>query len=379
MRTRTYALSIAVALLLGTILFFIRQNGAEASAIHAFSRAIGADTSFQGQATAYKDLLASIGPDAQEVLLRYFPPNPRTHMLNHESGIFIYRTEGLSGIDDCRTYFNGSCYHGFVESMLADRGFGALDTVIALCSKGRPLEEARECSHGVGHAFLIAEGYKELPDAVARCRSSFASSTTAIGDCDDGVFMENNFGGFSVPPADRWYDASDPQFPCDAPQIRADSIAHESCWFMQSQATLNAGMYPALGGDPVNVAAYCATIRDAADRRTCDQGLARQIQAKAGTDLDQILRMCDGAYPADSQACYSDAAESAYGFGAESTAIALCEASGPLSDSCFQTLYERISSTSYHTLDERLAACGRVGSAERVEACSAYARDHSAL
>jgi hypothetical protein len=355
----------------------VRTKAAHDSAVARFTGAITADTSFSGQRDAYRTLLEAIGPQAQEVLLAHFPPNARTHALNHESGIYLYDTMGAAGIFECKNYFNGSCYHGFIERIIADRGIGALNDTIKLCSGNRPIEQARECSHGVGHAFLVLTGYEHLPEAVAKCRSEFAGTDEAIGDCNDGVFMENNFGGFETPPSDRWYDANDPQYPCDAPEIRADAIAHASCWFMQSQATLSKTMYPRFDGSMEKVAAYCARIQDAEDKRVCDQGLARQIQFAAGADLSRIQANCALAYPKDPTQCEMDASDSAYAFGAEATAIALCDNSGTHIGDCYNQLYERISSTSYHTLSERLAACARLNEAARADVCSAYARAHT--
>ena len=368
---------IGLAILLIAAFLVTRQSMAD-RAVQDFKESIARDTSFQGQWAAYTNLLSAVGPGlAQDTLAATMPANPRSHMLNHESGKYLYAKEGIAGIYDCKNDFNGSCFHGFISDFLSDRGLGALDQIIQLCRAGRPLDQARECSHGVGHAFLILAGYAHLPDAVKKCRTEFATSTDGIGDCDDGVFMENNFGEFSTPPADRWYKASDPLYPCDAPGISGDTVAHNSCWFMQSQATLNANMYPQFRGDVKSVSTYCATLSDLADKRTCVEGLARQIQAQAGSDTGTIESVCRDAFTADPQQCYSDAAESAYAFGAESTGVQLCASSGTHTSECYQALFDRISSTAYRTLPDRLAACGRIPDASVAATCTAYIRAHT--
>ncbi len=358
--------------------FFVLQERSTEHAVAAFKEDIVRDTSFQSQWAAYTHLLKTVGSAlAQDTLQSSMPANPRTHTLNHASGKYLYQEEGLEGIYDCKNYFNGSCFHGFISDVLSDRGVGALAEIIQLCQAGRPLEQARECSHGVGHGFLILSGYAHLPEAVAKCRTAFASSSQAIADCNDGVFMENNFGEFNTPPDDRWYKASDPLYPCDAKEISGDIIARDSCWFMQSQATLNATMYPRFEGSVQKVAAYCTTLPEAGDKRMCTKGLARQIQANAGNNTDSMTSKCQEAFPTNPTLCYSDAAESAYSFGAESAGLQLCALSGAHIAECYQAISKRIASTSYRTLRDRLAACARIPNTLYSSKCTEYIRTNT--
>jgi len=345
----------------------------EERAVRSFDAQMKASTSFPGQVSLYATLLKTVGPSrAQDELFAVMPSNPRTHMINHESGTFLYQTEGLTGIQQCKNYFNGGCYHGFVEAYLLDHGLGAMGILMAACRDGRTLAQSRECNHGLGHAFLAMAGYDKLPTAIHMCEETLASSTEAISDCFDGIFMENNFGGFNVPPLGRWYKASDPLYPCDDPRVASDKLAHDSCWFMQSQATLNVHMYPQFGGDLTKASAYCATIPAGGDRITCVEGLYRQIQSIAGGDVAKAKTLCAQVDPNTVSACLSTIAESSYAFGDQSMALSICGNLTSLKDECYQSLFERITSTAYWHKSEQLAACGNITDSTYRQKCTTY-------
>lgn len=325
-------------------------------ATEVFVAAINVRGSFTEHANAYRALLETIGPDAQDILLANLPATPRTHMINHESGYFLYRTYNDAGLRLCKNYFNGGCYHGFVEEALVERGIGAIDDVVNACKGDRTLAQARECTHGAGHAILIAEGYEHLDKAAKRCRQLFPESDVAIEDCNDGVFMENNFGGFSIPPENRWFKEYDPLYPCNDPRIETDAIAKRACLFLQMQSTLQVAKYPTLHGDISTVVQFCTEQSSALEQDMCFLGLARQIQARHVEDVSAIATSC-ALFPAErSPQCMAHAAESAYAFGSPTTSIALCMQSG-IEPTCFAGIYARIGSTAERTLSGKKRAC----------------------
>ena len=334
---------------------------------------VDAPVDFQYQKTLYRDLLESVGAErAQEVFQSVMPKDVRSHALGHEVGYFLYTTEGLNGIYKCKNYFNGSCFHGFLERFIADHGIGEVSTIIDICKQGRTLYEARECAHGAGHGFVLIAGYTHLSDAAAQCTQSFKGEPErVISDCLDGVFMENNFGGFNRPPSDRWYKADDPMYPCDDSRIEAVPYAHDSCWFMQSQGLLNKYMYPQFEGTIEKAALYCADDTNGSDKVMCLDGLSRSIQGIAGTHLDEINHLCLAVYPADTERCLSIVAESAYAFGDHASALRLCD-SVSTKKSCNESLFERITTTSYYTKQERLKACSEFSDASTRSQCATW-------
>ncbi len=353
--TSAFFLCTAFLLLLAAVAVSISSR--KSAAMHDFEATLQNTTlSFSDHAAHYRTLLETIGPSAQDVLLAKLPATPRTHMLNHESGFYLFKTYGARGMTYCKNYFNGGCYHGFVEAALEEKGLGAIDEVVTACKGERSIEQARECTHGVGHAILIARGYAHLDQAAAECRETFSGSDTAIEDCDDGVFMENGFGGFSIPPEDRWFKKDDPLYPCTDPRIAGDSIARKACLFLQTQGTLQVQKYPHLDGNISSVVSLCTTLTDVLEQRYCYMGLARQVQARF-VDNEHDIRTACGLFPLERiPRCLTHAAESAYAFGNRETGVALCLASEEPAF-CFSLLNARINSTAEHTEKGRRAAC----------------------
>lgn len=326
---------------------------------------------FDRDARAYRTLLETIGASAaQDALLRFAPATPRTHMINHESGFYLYDTQGPNGLGDCKNYFNGGCYHGFVERALEEQGLGAINSIIDTCRGERSLTQARECTHGAGHAILIAHGYEHLDHAVAYCRAAFGENTRAIEDCNDGVFMENNFGGFDVPPENRWFNPKDPLYPCTDPRIQRDDIAYRSCLFLQTQATLQSSKYPELQGSLPSAVSFCTQLPGTTETNYCFLGLARQIQAKHIDDIQAIKDDCETFPSTRIAVCMRDAAASAYAFGATQAAFSLCRDS-TLTENCFEQIFERIHTTGGRTWEGKLRACAMLPEAYR-HPCTQY-------
>jgi hypothetical protein len=316
--------------------------------------------SFPDIIIAYRALMKNVGaPRAQDILVQIFPDNSRTHMIDHETGAFLYKTEGLSGIAQCKTYFAGGCYHGFISAVVAERGLGALAEIMGDCTSALSANQTLQCAHGVGHAMLAdVAGYTQLPQALTLCQQAFAGDYKRTVNCYDGVFMENNFGAFSVPPPDRWYKASDPMYPCNIPEVLDKPGAHEYCWGMQSQATLRADAYPELEGDIVKVGAYCHSL-SADDADICLEGLARQIQLQYGSDPAAIHQKC-ALLGGDAIVCDAHAAEATYIYGPQTAgALSVCmNVPAAQKNACYQPLFEGIA-ISFSATTTRLNACAR--------------------
>ena len=367
----------ATVVLIGIFTLWYLNDGDSQLIVRQFKEKMNATGDFQVQLRLYTELLTKVGATkAQDALASVIPPTTRSHAISHEAGYYLYETKGLEGIGECKNYFNGGCVHGLLERYIADHGISDLTDIIKVCLNARTLHEARECPHGAGHGFLLIAGYANLPQAVRQCESSFKGDALATSDCFDGVFMENNFGPFNAPPSDRWYKPDDPQYPCDDSRISADKAAHDSCWFMQSQATLGKIMYPRFDGDVSKVATYCAAISSRDDQTMCYLGLSRQIQSRAGKNPLEIESQCALLGADRKEQCMADAAESAYSFGDENSGIALCLATSHLKEYCFVRLFDRVVTTSYSTLTDQRAACTRMPT-DRVEGCQVYVSAHA--
>jgi hypothetical protein len=326
-----------------------------------FAAAIRADTSFPGQIDAYRTLMRGVGAaHAQDILLKSFPDNSRTHMLDHETGKFLFDTQGYAGIGECKIYFAGGCFHGFISEVIAQRGLGDINAIVAGCKAALSQDQVEQCAHGVGHGLLedIA-GYEHLPEALSLCQSIFEGNHKSTVNCYDGVFMENNFGAFSVPPPGRWYKADDPMYPCNEPDVLDKPGAHEYCWGMQSQLTLHAEAYPFLGGDVAKVGAYCDSF-SGNDRALCFEGLARQLQLTYSGDTQKIHSQCAKLDADESIMCDAHAAEAAYIYGDRSaTTTSTCiDVIEPLKSSCYEALYQGFA-IAFSATSTRLTACDR--------------------
>lgn len=358
-RTRKVVLVLAVVILCTGIGFWayhaVRNLHAESTFAAKTNKKNG---SFTDALAAYRTLMEQVGvATAQDILLRTLPNDSRTHMINHETGFFLYKREGVQGIRGCKPYFAGGCFHGFVEAHIAAHGYENIEALIESCRTLTAGEQEMQCPHGVGHAMLIAADYENLPGALALCEAAFPEDRKSRVHCYDGVFMENSFGAFSVPPADRWYQPDDPMYPCNEPEVLAYEGAHLYCWAMQSQATLRADAYPSLKGEVGAVGKFCATLSTAADHKLCIQGIARQLQWKYPNDFKAVERACEELPHHESRQCLWYAYKVAYIYGDRSKeTMRMCEEAGALQDMCYRIFFEGIA-IAYSNQERRERAC----------------------
>lgn len=272
----------------------------------------------------FEKMLERVGPErAQEILNTNLPRDARAHQFAHEIGSTLYETDGPRGITRCAAYLSGGCYHGFMIRLIQERGMDALPHAVAECKSGLASEQPGNCAHASGHGILTYVGYDQLPTALEICKNNFNGRDR--DECWSGVFMQNNFGEFNVPPPGRWYHEEDPMYPCNESFVRAAG-AHDACWLMQSQLTLQNDSYPHFERSTAKVGNYCSTL-PARDRLTCLTGISRQLQQMYVTE-EAIRKECNTlALPIAQRWCLYMAAQTAYFFGErdpDSWPIRLC-------------------------------------------------------
>ena len=332
------------------------------------------------QFTLYRQLIESVGPSrAQDILSISLPYGVRVHLINHVTGQFLYETEGLLGIEKCKPYFVGSCYHGFIIAEAADKGINtyAIDELLGPCEAGLSGENPRDCAHGLGHALLQHVGYANLSQALALCRQSFEDDLPNMTFCYNGIFMENSFGTTSKKAqAGHLYKMSDPMYPCDDKKIMGnDPLAHRMCWITQSLTILDKNIYPQLGGSIANTAKYCGAFPLAADRDTCFRSIARQIQMGNMSNWEATRTQCEKLGSERKNQCVWDAAAYAYHYGDYTNTARVCAAETDISYKalCYKTLFKGIA-LSYYADEQRTLACKKLPDAQFQEECLAWMR-----
>ncbi len=374
------AAATGIVLIVVIAAFSVREYSA-ARTIAQFKKTFPHEQTFREKITEYRVLMQKVGAvRAQEVLATVLSNDAVTHILNHESGKFLYETEGAKGIHKCTTVFADSCYHGFVSSLVLDRGIADVSYFLDACRRGTAQDQETQCAHGLGHGFLENVGYENLPKALDLCSQTFVGLRRDTDPCYEGVFMENNFGLFDNAPSDRWVRRDDPMYPCNESFVTDKAGAHAVCWFMQSQSTLRGTQYAFLGSVE-KVSTYCDEFPEGDDKETCFMGLARQIQLTNQNDAAKIRQQCSLLPEERSSQCTWDAAEASYIYGARgANAFLICDAAevGAARNRCFDTLFEGIA-ISFSSDDSRYAACESIGDAAYRELCHAWMRTPEAL
>lgn len=304
----------------------------------------------------YRQLLERVGPaEGQEMLLNSgLPFNGTTHLLNHTTGLYIYDTYGLEGIVYCKDYFLGSCYHGLLLSALsghAEEDKASIQKIVDFCKRDAPTT-LQQCVHGVGHAYLPANGYKNVDVALQECENlSAIVSGFDPWSCYDGVFMENvwalHSGGVSP---DRWIKEDDDRYPCNYPGIKPQYLG--PCWLNQPQL-----LEPRYKGSLQKIDALCITVESINARELCYNAVSRQVHGGSGGNVDAILRDC-ALLNSDWQ-LYCQATNASYGLaiGDKTLPYALCaKIQEPAKAGCYKKLIGNL----HHylrTASERASAC----------------------
>jgi len=249
---------------------------------------IKANDNLDEQTKFYKKLIERVGVEqAQEYLYRSgLPFTGQTHLLNHVSGDYLYETYGAGGLVKCKDYFLSSCYHGFILHAIGSDGIDSIDEIINECKKFG-VTVVSQCSHALGHGFLVWVGYPNLLKALELCdKMEDKIDDFPVYNCRDGVFMENIWGVHEGKPSpDRWVKDDDHFYPCNDSRINPNHL--DGCW--SNQPTL---MYQMFKGDLKKVGEECLKVKDSNHQKTCFNGLARQIHPLTKGDVDTAFSLC---------------------------------------------------------------------------------------
>jgi len=275
------------------------------------------------------------------------------HLLNHYAGTYIYEKEGLKGITLCREYFLGSCYHGLLLSALvgdADQDQESIRTVVGHCKK-EGVNTVTQCLHGIGHAYLAAVGYKNLPVALEQCDKLEKSVDGFIAwNCHDGIFMENIWalhGGRQSP--DRWVKENDDAFPCNYESFKSEYIV--PCWNNQ------AGLLYQRYSDVSKIGPTCLNAPAGEPMRMCYDGLARQILSLSNAEPSKIFQLCGQTTHDWIEYCLVTNVFTAYANGDRDMPYKICKTvTEAMKQSCYSKLADAIMPFR-DTKQERQEAC----------------------
>jgi hypothetical protein len=356
-----------------------RDQRAIDSFTHDIRAALTSNVPITDMIARYSHLLDQVGAEkAQEALMAAVPEGGvKVHLINHQSGKFLYRTKGPAGIAGCKPYIVGSCYHGFMIAMTADRGLSIIPELVATCKKHLEHQNTRDCAHGVGHTLLIDAGYDNLSKALASCRTYFHDDAADLGFCYTGVFMQNSFGTTSeAGQSGHLFERNDPMYPCNTPEVARDRLAHRRCWIIQSLTLLSREVYPRIGGDIKKAGAYCESLTDTQDRTICFRSIGAQIEVRSNDDLPTMRARCMLLGHGQEKQCVWYGAVYAYQYGNNLIPQEACGSEHDQGDraTCYQKIYKAIT-LRYSGLSERVTACNDATTAAYRTACITWMND----
>jgi hypothetical protein len=315
-------LAVSAGVIVAAGFFVVMAKGRQKPvAVSSEIEQIKATQDLKAQSEIYRRLLERVGPlQAQEELFRSgLPFTGQTHLLNHVAGDYIFEKYGKEGLSYCRPYFLESCYHGFLLHIIGAGGEAKIeDLQVAMdsCAKAGPSVPS-QCSHGFGHGFVAAIGYKNLPQALKRCDEVGAQlKDFPLYNCHDGAFMENIWAVHEgTPSPDRWVRDGDNLYPCNAPEISPHQV--RACW--SNQPSLLFQRF----GKIKQVADVCASLSDGSHRETCYDGLARQIHPMTNGNADTTFKLCS-EMEAMSDFCVMTIVLAGFSVGDRNTPFELC-------------------------------------------------------
>jgi len=321
-----------------------------------------------------KALMSRIGAEsAQEALLRSgLPFTGESHLIMHTIGISLYDQFGIMGISQCRPYFLGACYHGFLLEAVSERGPEVIPQVWLQCQKtGRATMD--QCAHAAGHGLLA--WYKHgVKEALFRCDALAANLDhfTAF-NCYDGVFMENvwNLHHHEHAAQHQQTVQAPLENPCDAPGLEQKYLP--ACW--GNQVTV---LYRAFAGDLSRVAGKCDTLTNDASKESCFNGLARQINPLAHGSAQEAFALCAKAASGRRyDNCLITNAEAAFAVGDEvNMPFEIC---GRIDEAVRGTCYEKLSALialyAGSNVERAQQLCANIGERQYRESCLRYDHD----
>jgi hypothetical protein len=203
------------------------------------------------------------------------------HDFAHIIGIEAYKQKNREGIKICDTRFNYGCYHGFIETYLADKGIGVLGEMESGCLDLGQVNSP-SCLHGIGHG-VMAWNYYDLKKALSDCDRLPENSNIY---CYDGTFMERNRNlteiGFV-------FNENNLNEPCTS----LDEKYKGQCY--RNQVYTWVGYFGSLD----KVGQQCKKI-ESRFQETCFENVGIQVALSVGEDAEKIKNLCLGL--ADSNA-----------------------------------------------------------------------------
>lgn len=315
----------------------------------------------------YLELINRIGSEKAQYALYTsgLPYQGESHMLNHTIGDWLFKRYGAEGVVYCKEYFLGSCYHGVLIPLLAEKGLGSIEKVMNICDK-RGSDTSIQCAHAVGHGLLSWVGYKKLPSALKQCDDLVKKIPTFPAyNCQDGVFMENIWAVHNngEPDPDRWFDETDPYFPCNSSKI--DKKYHRACWSNQPHA-----LYQQWKGNITRISTICSSLQDTVLQDTCIDSLARQITTDSNGSVRSILALCEKTGEEWTGKCLAYVARSYYSMGDRTIPFQVCDQviGGKERGECFYLVQEMMSI--YSSKDEYPTLCTNIPKAYKQRVCA---------
>ncbi len=294
------------------------------------------------RAVYYRELIERVGPvEAQELLLRSgLPFTGETHLINHTLGTYLYEKHGIEGISYCRDYFLGSCYHGLLLNVIsgdAEKDKQVVEKIVKHCKDAGP-GVLPQCMHGVGHGYVPAVGYSNLFLALEQC-DKLAATVQGFEqyNCLDGAFMENIWGVHSGEPSpDRLVKESDLLYPCNDSRMKPHYV--NPCW--SNQPSL---IYQYSQGSIPKVSDVCMGLDQEAAKKTCFDGLARQIHPITENKAEKVFALCNEINSEWQSYCYLTNVNAAFSVGDRKMPFDICpQLEAPAKAECHGNLVSNI-------------------------------------
>lgn len=239
-----------------------------------------------GPKLAYKSFIATYSQDSLN----------EQHTRAHEFGADLYHTVGLEGIEVCDRSFQFGCFHEFLGLAIAEKGLPVVSELNDVCLR-KHSGDVTGCQHGVGHGVAGYYGYDDeaLTEALAVCDR--LDSSTRVGGCYGGVFMEYNLRtllSVDGEPPRTFYEEKGPHDPC----VTLDTAHQAPCFFWQPQWWQSVffdewSTQVSRNAMAVRMGVWCGDIVDKDNKSLCFRGIGTNIPAVTDWDEIETKYLCD--------------------------------------------------------------------------------------
>ncbi len=210
------------------------------------------------------------------------------HQQAHQIGRIGYKIEKEKAFQQCSADCHSGCYHGAMESFLAEKGTENLAAdITAVCKNFATSFGNFECLHGVGHGIMAYVDY-DMPEAIKECKK--LPDAFSQDSCYGGMFMENILTGQGLGASTKqdhattWVNKTDPNFPCD--KISQDYDVQYQCYQMQTSwmLTLSNYNFDTVAKDCLNAPANMKSV--------CFKSFGRDAAGFTLRNPEKILNLC---------------------------------------------------------------------------------------